>query len=108
MIYMLEEFNLKPGVLKEYVDLFHREYVPRVKARGVELVGSWITPPIEMIGEGNTVMALWSMRDQAHFWQERAAANQDQPTKDWWAKAQAYHVSRRRKFLDPTKGAPLH
>lgn len=101
MIYMLEEVTVKPGRLREYLAAYQREYVPGARARGLELVGTWVTPPLELDGESNTVVVLWSMADVDAFWTARKGAAQDANVHAWWQKAAAYQVSRSRRFLQP-------
>ena len=51
MIYVLDEMTVKPGMLQQYQEAFAREYVPGAEARGMRLVGSWTTPPLELDGD---------------------------------------------------------
>ncbi len=107
MVYMMDEITVKPGLLKEYVEAYNREYVPGAKARGMKLVGSWVTPPLELEGESNSVFILWAMDGVAGFWAARKGSGADPKVQAWWEKAEPWQVSRTRKFLQAAPWSPL-
>ena len=106
MVYMMDEMVIKPGMLKQYIEAYNREYAPGAKARGLKLVGSWIAPPLELQGESNTFVVLWAMDGVEGFWNQRKGA-QTPAVRAWWEKAEAWQVSRTRRFLEPTAASPM-
>jgi hypothetical protein len=107
MIYMVDEITLKPGKLGRFNAAFEKEYLPKAKERGLSLVGSWIAPPMEMQGEGNTLVVLWSMDGQEGFWRQRKGSGGDPAVREWWAKMKPVIAGRTRRFLEATAFSPL-
>ena len=107
MIYVLDEMTVKPGMLRQYQEAYAREYVPGAEARGMRLVGSWTTPPLELEGESNVLLVLWSLDDVSSFWKARRAAGIDPQAQAWWREAEAYQVRRSRKFLTASPFSPM-
>ncbi|MEE9286032.1 MAG: NIPSNAP family protein [Dehalococcoidia bacterium] len=107
MIYVLEEMTVRPGMLREYQEAFSREYVPGAEARGMRLVGSWTTPPVEMEGESSDLVVLWSLADVDAFWKARTTAGRDPKVLAWWRKAEEYQVRRSRRFLQASPFSPM-
>lgn len=107
MIYMVDEITLKPGRLRAFNAAFAKDYLPRAKERGLALIGSWITPPMEMKGEANTVVVLWGIDGLDGFWRQRKGVSQDPAIKAWWAKVAPSIASRSRRFLEATDFSPM-
>jgi len=105
VIYVLEEITIKPGRLDEYLAAFNEEYVPNADARGMKLVGSWVTPPFELKDEGNQLVAMFAIEDGG-FWSVRSHSREPEVLA-WWEKAREMQVTRTRKFLDPASFSPM-
>ena len=59
-IYILDRVQLRPGQLQAYQRALRERYLPGARKRGMELIGSWITPPVE-VEEGNELVTIWSL-----------------------------------------------
>ena len=100
-IYVLDRVTVQPGRLREYRDLLERRYLPGAGRRGMQLVGSWVTPPVEVEGESSDLILLWSLAGVADFWAMRGQASADPAVGDWWKESDDLVVSRERRFMAP-------
>ena len=51
MFYFLDELTVHPGKLQSFLAGYKERYIPGAQARGLTLVGTWVTPPVEVDGE---------------------------------------------------------
>ena len=93
--YILDRVTVQPGCLGEYRERVAREYLPLARERGMELVGSWIEPPLELQDESNDLYLLWSFPE---FWTMRRRSR-EQGASAWWEDSAALTVTRERLFL---------
>jgi hypothetical protein len=63
----------------------------------MELIGSWITPPVE-VEEGNELVTLWSLPSIEAFWAMRAG-NAAPEIAAWWAESDQMTLRRERQIL---------
>jgi hypothetical protein len=98
-IYLLDRTLLRPGRLREYRELFARRYLPGARERGMELVGLFAAPPLELEDESNELFALWSLPDVAAFWTMRARAGADPAVAAFWRESEPFVLGRERRFL---------
>jgi hypothetical protein len=101
-IYILDRVQLRPGQLQAYQQALRERYLPGARERGMELVGSWITPPLE-IDEGNELVTLWSLPSTEAFWAMRAAASASPELAAWWEESDQLTLSRERKIMTPAE-----
>ncbi len=97
--FILDRITVQPGRLAEYRERLARDYLPLARERGMELVGSWIAPPLELEDESNDLVLLWSFPE---FWAMRGQAR-EQGAGAWWDANEELAVSRERIFLAPTE-----
>ena len=97
--FILDRITVQPGRLEEYRDRLARDYLPQARERGMELVGSWIAPPLELEDESNELLLLWSFPE---FWAMRRQAG-EQGAAAWWDANDELAVSRERLFLAPVE-----
>lgn len=98
-IHVLDELTVEPERLDEVRRLMTEGYMAGAKARGMTLEQTWLTPPIELFDQPNTLMYLWSVPDAAAWWVMRGAAGRDPGVSEFWAEVDALCVERQRRFL---------
>jgi len=98
-IYVLDRMELRPGRLRAYRELLERRYLPGARERGMELVGLFAAPPLELEDASNELFALWSLPDVAAFWAMRARAVADPDVATFWRESEAFLLGRERRFL---------
>lgn len=96
-IYILDRVTLRPGQLQTYQKGLRERYLPGARERGMELVGSWITPPVEL-EEGNELVTLWSLPGVETFWKIRSGSASPE-LEAWWKESDQLTLSRERKFM---------
>ncbi len=96
-IYILDRVKLRPGQLQAYQQSLRERYLPGARERGMELIGSWITPPVE-VEDGNELVTLWSLPSIAAFWAMRAGSSTPELAA-WWEESDQLTLSRERKFM---------
>ncbi len=74
--------------------------------RGMTLEQTWLTPPVELFDQPNTLVYLWSVPDAAAWWAMRGAAGRDPSVSEFWTDMDALCLERQRRFLvdDPPDG----
>lgn len=100
-IYILDCVKLRPGQLEAYQKALREEYLPGARERGMQLCGSWITPPVE-VEEGNELVTLWSLPSIEAFWAVRSS-RAGQELEAWWKESDRLTLSRERKFMTPAE-----
>ena len=98
-IHVLDELTVAPGRLDEVRRLIVEGYMAGAADRGMTLEQTWLTPPVELFDQPNTLAYLWSVPDAAAWWAMRGAAGRDPTVSDFWAEVDACCVERRRRFL---------
>ncbi len=98
-IHVLDELTVEPRRLDEVRQLMTESYMAGAKARGMTLEQTWLTPPIELFDQPNTLVYLWSVPDAAAWWAMRGAAGRDPGVSEFWAEVDALCVERQRRFL---------
>lgn len=98
-IFILDQITLRPGKLGEFREKLAREYLPAARDRGLRLVDSWLTPPLEMHDAGNDLVLLWSLADIGAFWEMRRLQGEDPEGAHWWEGTGEWVASRSRQFM---------
>ena len=96
-IYILDRVKLRAENIQEYQQALRERYLPGARERGMEWVGSWVTPPVE-VKEGNELVTLWSLPGIEAFWAMRAASSAPEVAA-WWAESDRLTLSRERKIM---------
>lgn len=96
-IIVLDELQLKPGMLEAFLEALESRYRPGAEARGQRLLHSWVTPPSETAGVGLSVLLVWELAGVPGFWQMRSQ-NATPEVQAWWADCEAFIESRTRRF----------
>ena len=96
-IYVLDEVELRPGMLDAFLEAMHERYRPDAEARGQRLLHTWVTPPTLIEGIPQTVLLVWQLEGVAGFWQMRSQ-NATPEVMSWWADCDAFVHRRTRRF----------
>ncbi len=100
-IYVLDRVKLRPGQLQAYQQALRERYLPGARERGMELIGSWVTPPVE-VEHGNELVTLWSLPSIETFWAMRSGSAAPELAA-WWEESDRLALSRERKFMTPAE-----
>ena len=100
-IYILDRVKLRPGQLKTYQRALSERYLPGARERGMELIGSWVTPPVE-VEQGNELVTLWSLPSIETFWAMRSGSAAPE-LEAWWKESDQLTLSRERVFMTPAE-----
>ena len=102
----MDELTVEPGRLDEIRRLMAEGYMAGATERGMTLEQTWLTPPVELFDQPNTLVYLWSVPDEASWWAMRGAAGRDPSVAEFWAEVDDHCVKRQRRFLvDDQPGA---
>jgi hypothetical protein len=96
-VFVLDELELRPDMLALFRDALAREYRPLAEARGLKLLHTWVTPPIELAAGGTRVVLVWQLEGVEGFWRMRAQSD-PAPLDAWWRSCERFAVSRTRRF----------
>ena len=96
-VFVLDELELRPGMLAAFRDALRREYLPGARSRGMELLHTWVTPPVELAAGGTRVVLVWRVPGPAGFWRMRAERD-EAGVAAWWRVCERFTVSRTRRF----------
>lgn len=103
-VLLVYELCVPPGRLDQVAALFSESYVPQARERGMELVGTYITPPIELDDAPTTLVYHWRLADAAAVWAMKRQVQQAPEIDGFWRTIDDLVVSRARRFLAPYKG----
>jgi hypothetical protein len=98
-IYLLDQVVPKAGRGQQFLNAYMQRYAPGAEARGMKLEFTWITPPLWLDNQVNTLFFIWSMRGVAGWWAMQMHARRDPSLADWWRDAEQMIESRQRRFL---------
>ena len=101
MIQLLDEIVVDAGQLPALRQLLAERYLPGAQARGMVLTAEWISPPVVVPGEPNTLWLLWQLPDLASWWSMRAQAGVDPTVAALWREVDGLCRTRRRHALVP-------
>ena len=95
----MDELTVEPGSLAAVRRLMAEGYMAGAAKRGMTLEQTWLTPPVELFDQPNTLVYLWSVPNAAAWWAMRGAAGRDSSIADFWAEVDTHCVARQRRFL---------
>jgi hypothetical protein len=98
-IYILDEVTVKPGRAEEFLAAYMEKYAPKARARGMTLVHRWMTPPLWLKEQSNTLYIIWTVQGAKAWWQMSFLGRRDPAVFGWWEEAEAMIVTRRHCFL---------
>nr|WP_256673350.1 hypothetical protein [Pseudomonas sp. JG-B] len=86
------------------MEALERLYLPACAARGLTLEQRWVSPPVVVPGQMNTIWLLWQVADVWAYYAMRSAAGDE--VRAFWDLVEADCDGRRRHVLGPA-GHPL-
>ena len=104
-IYVLDELELYPGKLDAFRTALSREYLPGAEQRGMTLLHTWVTPPVEMDEIPVRVILVWRLEGVPGFWTMRSQ-NATPEIAAWWERCQDFVESRTRRFAAEAEALP--
>jgi len=97
---LVDQITVKPGQGRAFLQAYMERYVPGAQARGLELEQRWVTPPLWLEQQSNTLVFVWSLRGAQGFWAMSLQGRLDPAVQDWWwSEAQALVESRQRYIV---------
>ena len=96
-VYLIDELEIREGLLDEFLAAFRERYLPDAVARGMELRHTWVTPPEGPPGANPSVMLVWGLEGIPGFWRMRSQ-NGAPEIAAWWRECDRYCVTRTRRF----------
>ena len=106
MIYVVDELTLRPGMLEPFKRALAARYRPGAEARGLKLIHTWLTPPLELEEGSNQLILVWTLDGPEGFWGMRARSGSDPDLVAWWRETDRYLTGRRRRYLTETELPP--
>lgn len=103
MIQILDEITLAAARVPDVLTMLHDRYLPSHAARGLTLVGRWVSPPVAIPGHANRLWLCWRVDDAPAYYRMRASANAD--VAGFWAAVDALCESRRRHVMTDADAA---
>ncbi|WP_179405082.1 hypothetical protein [Burkholderia guangdongensis] len=97
MIQILDEITLAPERIPDVLALLRDQYLPSHAARGLTLLGRWVSPPVAIPGQPNVLWLSWQVPDAPAYYRMRATA--DAGVFGFWAAVDAICESRRRHVM---------
>jgi len=94
-IYVLDEIDLRPGMLDSFLETLEADYAPGAAERGMRRLHTWVTPPFELAAGGTQVLIVWELDDVQSFWGTRSSSA-DAAT--WWNECERLIQSRTRRY----------
>ena len=104
-IFVLDEFQLKPGMLEPFLEAMESRYRPDAEARGQTLVHTWVTPPTTTDGVKHVVLLVWRLEGVPGFWRMRSQNSTDEIAA-WWSDCEALIESRTRRIAASPSALP--
>lgn len=104
-IFILDEIEVRPGVLADYRQRYRQRYRPAAERRGMTLENSWQSPGgRDYADRPVTLYYLWSVPDVAAWWAmrfSRTADGQDERFDKlaWWRWSDRLTLRRKRSIL---------
>lgn len=104
-VYVLDELELRPGALAAFREALGARYQPGAERRGMTLLHTWVTPPVELANGGTRVVLVWQLDGVAGFWAMRSGTR-DLDVEQWWRECEAFVVWRSRRFAAEADALP--
>ncbi len=104
-VYILDELELRPGMLAPFREALEKQYRPGAEKRGIQLLHTWVTPPVELETGASRVVLVWQLDGVPGFWGMRSQ-NGGPEIAEWWQACEEFVVSRTRRFAVEADSMP--
>jgi hypothetical protein len=98
-IYILDQVTAKPGQAQAFLAAYMEHYAPAARGRGMTLVHRWITPPLWLKEQSNTLHIVWTVQGAAAWWAMSQRGRGDPTVRDFWDSIEPLIETRHRSFL---------
>ncbi len=98
-IYILDEMTAKPGQAEALLAAYMEKYAPAARERGMTLIHRWVTPPLWLREQSNTLYVIWTVQGAKAWWRMSFLGRRDPAVTGWWEEAASMIETRRRCFL---------
>ncbi len=99
VITILDEICVPAGELSSTLQYFESHYLPAAEGRGLTLTAQWVSPPVVLQDQPNTLWLQWQVADPMSYYGMRAGQTEDVAA--FWAKVDAIADVRRRHVMVP-------
>jgi hypothetical protein len=97
MIQILDEITLAPERIPEVLALLRQQVLPGHVSRGLALAGQWVSPPVAVPGQPNTLWLSWRVEDALAYYRMRAMTTAE--VVGFWMAVDAICEGRRRHVM---------
>lgn len=97
MITILDEIHLPAGELLLMLQRLEKNYLPEAEGRGLSLVAQWVSPPVVLQSQPNTLWLQWQVADAMSYYGMRAGQTED--VSIFWDEVDAIASERRRHVM---------
>lgn len=97
-IYVIDEFETKPGQGPALIKYYLGDYAPSAVERGMTLERILVSPPVWMDDQPNTVTITWTLPHVGAWWRMSATGRYDPEVAAWWEGASPMAAKRSRQF----------
>ena len=104
-VFILDELELRPGMLEPFRAALEAQYLPGAEKRGMRLVHTLVTPPVELETGSTVVVLVWQVDGVPGFWKLRSQ-NGGPEIAEWWQRCDEFVVSRSRRFAVDAAAMP--
>lgn len=94
MISILDEIQLPADALTDVLQLVNADYLDAALERGLSPAGQWVSPPVVIADQPNTLWLQWQVSDVMSYYGSRAM--QTEAVTAFWEKVDAIAIARRR------------
>lgn len=101
-VYLLDQLTVRPGRLAACREALSERYLQGARRRGMQLVGAWSAPPVEVEEEPTELFVLWRVAGVGEFFAMRGAAGADPDVAAFWREVEALSLCRSRRVLGET------
>ena len=104
LIHVLDEIVLEPEHIPAVLVLLNERYLPGCEPRGLTLLNRWVSPPVAVPDEPNTLWLLWQVPGVYAYYSMRSTAGAE--VLEFWSAVDELSHCRRRHVMDGAD-APL-
>lgn len=98
-VFLIDQLVARAGQARALLQAYRDHYIPGAQRRGMCLEHSWVSPPLWLEEESNTLLFVWSLRGAADFWAMSFQGRQDPALEDWWWRQAAALIESRQRYI---------